>query len=504
MKRTALGALSLSLLSSLVLAGPPKKDDGVDKALKEIRTSYATALEKNVFPLCIKTGQKKRAEEIVDKISRLVPGRPLEALDAQLQGCVEKVSAKDDKDIADKLRKAGEAPSTKLLDLAKKLYDAHQSIRCVEALSEALDANADHPNAEKIRGFEQIDDGGKKIWVSHYEADLRKNHVLITAADGKPECWIQKKDKASWDKGLRPTWDGHWIPEKEERDRVKEHDMNWYVVESEHFAVKTPISRADAYEFGQLLEDYYKEYFKAFIAFFDDDKGLDYLLNRAPLKEKYRVFYYPDKHSYDLHVDNYHHGSKLLHESAGFFSAETVDCYPASHFYKTERKKDVLATTYHEVTHQLFSQTRKDESARSKNNNWVVEGVACYVETWGKDSKNNWVPGFDLNNGYLREAKAFLAEHPDWKLGELLATDHDTFHADGVRSRNYALSCALVYFLMHADGGQRREECVRFISDYYAGNVDLEEHSLPKKLGTDEATLARQFRDYMTKLPSQD
>jgi hypothetical protein len=509
MRFVAMAVLALSFLAGLVEAAGPKKRDALEEELKKYRAEYAKNL-KPIFESAVKAGQKARAEEILHKIERLTPdGSSLEPLRTSLQGCSEKASAKDD-GLAKKLEAAGKAYSDKLIPgLVQRLLEAGESIRCVETLSEALNEYPEHAAAQDVRGYTAIQENGKKRWVSKYEANKRKEGVLYKNPQGEIEGWIPREDKKRWDQGLRPRKDATgamtWIKEADERALVEQNDANWYVVESEHFTIKTPTSRAEAYEFGQLLEEYYTQFFKTFIAFFDEGKGLNYLLNREPLKHKHLVLYYPNAKLYDLHVKTYHNDDPLLKsdQSAGFYSTDRA-CEAASHFFSTgkgkARSKEDLATTYHEVTHQLFGETKENEEMRSVGNNWVPEGVATYVETC-RDKSGSWSPGADTNSAYLAKAKAFLAKNPNWSLADFIAIDHDAFHKNG-RGNNYALSCALTYFLMHADDARYREDCVRFVSDFYAGKVQA--GSLLERLGTSESTLTRQFRDFMTKLPRAD
>ena len=51
-----------------------------------------------------------------------------------------------------------------------------------------------------------------------------------------------------------------------------------------------------------------------------------------------------------------HGNESLLRESAGFYTGAGDRC---SHFYWTADQEDVLATLYHEVTHQLFAETKR-------------------------------------------------------------------------------------------------------------------------------------------------
>jgi hypothetical protein len=492
----------LALGFGLAQASPPTKhDDKLEKKLKDLRAAYADKLDP-IIELCVTKNQKTRALELLETAERLGPTKKREALRAKVEAASDSPpQEKDTKEIAQKLKSAGDPHANKLLEVAGECFKLHQVSKALDLVHEAVGVSPDNKRARGLAGFEEIEVEKKKTWVTHWEAAQRKaGFVPFVNKDGKGEGWIPAKDKANWDAGKR-FFDGRWVSEEEEAKERRSHDSHWFEVESEHFLIKTPTSRADAWELAQLLEEFQSAFFKTFIAFYGVDKGVELVFNVEPLKKKHLVMFYPDKKAYDLHVKTHHEGTQLLYDSAGFYSAD-YGCEPGSHFYLTERTQDVLETTYHEVTHQLFAETcsERGASVRSKGNNWVVEGIATYIETWAKDSRGEWVPGKNTGHFRMKDAQRVLAKTADWKLAPFLAIDHDAFHKGGARSENYSLSCAMAYFLMHGQDGRYHDDFVKFIAAYYDGKVT--EKSLFEALGVDEATLEKQFKEFMSKLPS--
>ena len=65
---------------------------------------------------------------------------------------------------------------------------------------------------------------------------------------------------------------------------------------------------------------------------------------------------------------------------------------------------------YHEVTHQLFAESKENNRGGSSGNSWIVEGIASYIETWVKKN-GQWIPGGDTKIGMLDYAKKFLKKN---------------------------------------------------------------------------------------------
>jgi len=501
---TTIALAGFLLATGWAEAGPTKRDDKLDRKLKEVRSSYADKLEP-VLVLCLEKGQRSRAEELLEKISRVAPGKSsLALLRARVEACEERPATEAvTKEIGRKLKAVGEAQAHELMNLAQKFYDREQVTRAYDLVGETLDACPDQRKARDLRGFEEVTVEKKKQWVTKYEAGLLKSgFVLFKNARGEPEGWVPRSERARWEKGERP-FGGTWITAAEEASRRRASESDWFSVESEHFVVKTAVSRAAAYAFGQRLEEFHAPFFRAFISFYDPGRSTELLFLVPPLAKKHRVIYFPDAASYHRHVKECHGDNEILQtRSAGFYSLDGKGCDHASHFYRTESGAEDLSTIHHEVTHQLFDETSKELRGSSKGNNWVVEGLATYVETWSKDERGSWVPGGNVEQRRLQAAKRILDERPSWRLADFVAMGYDDFQAESVQQDNYALSCALVHFLMHADEGRYQEDAVRFFATYYAGRVT--ERSIFEALGVDEASLERQLRDYMAGLGTHD
>lgn len=469
--------------TTVAFAGDARTPDKLEKKLQDVRTLYAEKLEP-VLELSLKKGDAKAAKTLLALMERNGPARKsLPALGARVAAVVESATEKDKKEVAGKVKYAGEAHALKLMEVAADLYKAHRLSRSYEIVGEALEVNPDHRKARQLKGYEEVEVDRKKAWVTRFEANqLRAGMVLFTNSAGEAEGWIPARDKARWAKGERPL-DGGWVSAEVERTRRGADESQWFTVESERFAVTTPVSRAAAYAFGQELERFHRTFLDAFIGFFDADKGVELMFNLEAPTKKHLIQVFADRDAYVAHVKGKHEGNATLLASVGFYHHGDQKCRKGSHFYLGEH--NAKAITVHEVTHQLFAESRSvDKRGQTSANEWICEGVATFAEGWVEDEKARTL-----------RARTWVAEHPRWSLADLVGLDSRTFHDGYDRGTHYDLSGTLVSFLMTTGGGARREGFVRLLVRYYDANVPVS--AVAESIGAELEALDREFKDFL-------
>jgi len=482
-------------------SGGGKRDLAAEEKVRKSALKVSRQYAKDIDPLvkwCVERKLTKQAAEVVATIEKIAPDwkrlSKLKEMVSTAEASADSPAQADVQEFARKIKVYRENHADRTMKLAKECAKYGLYTRAYDLMLEVLELDPEHAQARKVLGYVKKD--GR--WVSKWEANMLKDHVLYKDKEGVVQRWVPKKDVKKWDEGLRP-FAGGWLPEAEEIRKRQVNEYRAWSVESQHFEVRTGVSRAAAYEWGQFLEDYYDAFFRNFINFFDVEDGAKMLFDTKPLKKKHVILFLASENHYKQHVKAEHGNEKLLLESAGFFGP--CGSQKMSHCYRSDNAEDV-AVMLHEVTHQLFDETKEERSHGSKGNNWVVEGIASYIETWGKEN-GKWYPGRNVNHRRLQIAKQFLAENPGWSLGDFLAIGNRDFHETN-RGLNYCLSEALAHFLMHYDGERYREDFVRFIAVYYEGKA--QENSLYEHLQIEgseagrAATLEKQFKEYMAKL----
>ena len=472
---------------------PADRDAALEAALRKrtqkIQAKYCRELERTIV-WATKNGLREASASLLEKIRSINPQHKT------LENLRQRVEATEDLDDADKIATAKKSLERRLVAANKKqgkelvsLATACMKVglftKAFDMVSHVIEISPDDTKARKVLGFKK--DRKTKTWISSWEYEKRRKHFLT------PEGWVEKKHKRDFEKGLRP-YKGKWIPKERERQIRTRNEFAPYTVVSEHFEVRTNLGREKAYEFALRLESFYSQFFRVFIGYYDQANGAKLLFNRPDVKKQHLVMLFPTHAKYLDHVKQEKGNDKLLRESAGFYSSNDRK----SRFYWTDDTEETYRTLHHEVAHQLFAETKSTARGGSQGNNWVVEGIASYIETW-KVVGGRWLPGYEIENDRLRLTRRFLESNEDWKLASFARIDHDQFHKEN-RGLNYAISGSLCHFFMHYDDERYKEDFVRFLSAYYDGKVN--ESSLVSYIKVDGAggvfqTLEKQSRTYM-------
>ena len=462
------------------------------KETKKIQGKYCRDLER-AASFAAKNGLAAEAKALVDKIVALDPEYSrLEGIRKQ----VDSATAESDAakvasartSFARRLTAADEKHGSELSRLSTACMRVGLFTKAYDMIQNVIEISPDDAKARKILGFRK--DTKTKEWMSQWEYEMRRKNFLT------PEGWFEKKYEKDYEKGLRP-YKGKWIPAEREQEIRTRNEYAPYTVQTEHFEVQTNLGREKAYEFAMRLEDFYGQFFRVFIGYYDQVAGAKLLFNRPDTKKQHVVLLFPDHAAYLTHVKSEHGNKELLRESAGFYWSGDRK----SRFYWSDNVEETYRTLHHEVAHQLFDETKPDSRGGSQGNNWVVEGIASYIETW-KKVDGTWRPGWEIDNNRLQTARSFLDGHPDWKLESFARIGYDEFHKDG-RGLNYALSAALCHFFMHFDDERYKEDFVRFLKTYYEGGVredSLATFITVEGAGGVFATLEQQLRSYLQSL----
>jgi len=471
------------------------RDEQIEAALRKrtrkIQDQYCRDLVR-VANWAALQGLKKDAAALVVKIKGINPEYPKledisEKVEKSEQESDEAKNEKNGKSLLTRLKSADKKQGSELVKLATGCMKVGLFTRAFDMITHVLEISPDDSKARKILGYKK--DTKTKEWISTWEYAKRRKFFLTK------EGWFEKKKKKDFDAGLRP-YKGKWIPAEREKSIRTRNEYAPYSVQSEHFVVRTNMGRARAWEFALKLEDFYTQFFRTFIGYYDQIAGAKLLFNRPDAKKMHQVILFPSRNDYLLHVKQEKGNDKLLIESAGFYASSDRK----SRFYWSDNEEATYRTFYHEVAHQLFAETKATRSGGSRGNNWVVEGIAVYIETW-KKLEGRWVPGVEIDGRRMTTAKRFLAGSKDWSLQSFAHIDNEQFHKVN-RGLNYCLAGALCHFFMHYNDEVYKEDFVRFLSAYYLGKVGND--SLPEYIKVEGGggfnALEEQFKEYMSTL----
>ena len=171
------------------------------------------------------------------------------------------------------------------------------------------------------------------------------------------------------------------------------------------------------------------------------------------------------------------------------------DSTRTAYFFAAEDQE--RGTLYHEATHQLFQETRPVvNGVGRKDNFWIVEGIACYMESLAEH------PGYctlgGANAGRMPAARHRLLEDKFYvPLAELVRFGIEELQHDPRIAKLYSQSSGLTNFLMHDAQGRYRDALVRYLDAIYSGRANAE--TLADVCGVSYETLDRQYREFMSR-----
>lgn len=334
--------------------------------------------------------------------------------------------------------------------------------RAYDLVLQVAAADPDHKEARRILGYAW--DTATKQWVTQWEVDMRKTHVLTE------EGWIKKEHKAKWEKGLR-EYQTKWVTKEEEERIRRRNSYNMFSAGSQHFHVESNLGRKQAFEFALELEDFYREFFRFYLGYYDQAEGAKLFFAPPKTKKKHRVLIFPSREAYLTYVKAEKGNNELLVRSAGVY----VPGDSCAYLYRSDSLEETYSTLYHEITHQLFEETKAYNRSGS-GKMWVVEGLATYMESWLKDH-GKWKPGANVSIPELQGIASFLKgeQGASWSIRDYIGLEHKDFHEEKSRGFHYAMGCALSHFLLHGEGEGYREGFVRFVKAFYEGKADGDE-----------------------------
>jgi len=478
------------------------RDTAAERALlketQKVETAHVKDLDR-IAQWAAGEGLKSDAARLHETMRKLEPEYP--GL-AKLKATIEKApSPKDEakvpelaKTLAKKVEDANETHARRLFVLAANCMKFGLFTRAYDLINQVVAADPDHKRARDVLGYAW--DSSSKSWITKWEAEMRKKHFLTE------EGWVKKEDKAKWDKGLR-EYQSKWVTKEEEERIRKRNNYNPFSVETEHFRVETNLGRQQAFLFALDLEDFYREFFRFYLGYYDQTEGEKLFFAPAKLKKKHKVMVFPSREDYLTFVKSEKGNHELLVRSAGFFSSQDA----RSFFYWSDDRESTFNTLYHEVTHQLLAET-KEWGSPSSGRMWVVEGIATYMETWLKDH-GKWYPGAKVQIPEMQGIMGFLKQDPEWTIGQYISIEHEAFHKEPARGFNYAMGAALCHFFLHGQDEIYREPFIRFLKAFYEGKTSgdgvlgfLDVEGAESDTAKVEV-LTKQLREHMAKLESQ-
>ena len=433
----------------------------------------------------------------------------------------------DDQQWQLQLRHHREERAKELYTLARSTLRAGFPSLAFMMIGDVIRIDPDHPYARSILGTELFTDPARKDdvayageWVSLFEKRMRSG--------SRPQVkhakygWIPVANVARYDEGLRP-WKSNWVSVEKERELRRDFRNAWEI-RSENFLVKTNVSLEVGVELSQRLEVFNHWLQQNFAAFFDTPQALQDRFEAAssrssPAKQNpMEVHYYATRDEYQKRIQDKVPPNL---ETNGLYWEDDQKSY----FFDNPDKIG-FSTLYHEATHQILdlaTREARDTAAKArglklrqrpaarwklgeKSNFWILEGIACYFESFDIEDGHVSVGRpdyvrFDIARQRIVDPK-FYYYLPTQQLSAL---GQEEFQHHPQITQLYTQGAGFTHFLMHFEDGLYRDDLITLLADIYRPDPHrvLEEPSLAEITGVGFEFLDRQYHAHMQSLIEQ-
>ncbi|MBI3837932.1 MAG: hypothetical protein HY288_08365 [Planctomycetia bacterium] len=373
-----------------------------------------------------------------------------------------------------------------LVALARQAVSEHRPSLAYELVTEAVRENPDHKQGRRLLGYIKFRDA----WHTPFEVRQLSGNKVWHEKFG----WLPKSQVERYAKGQR-NYQGRWMPAAEEADLRHDLKRGWRI-ESDHYIVTTNHSLEEGVRLARRLETLYAIWQQVFVAYLADEAELARRFEgRLPRREprQHNVVYYRSREEYN---DALRSRQPQIEITLGiYFGNEQM-----AHFFAG--KDQEAGTLYHEATHQLFQETRPVVPDVARNENfWIVEGIACYMESLAEGQGYYTLGGRDA--GRIQAARERLLKDEFYvPLAQLVLIGMEGLQRDSRLPKLYSESAGLTTFLMQDSGGRYRDPLVRYLDAIYTGRATTK--TLAEATGTDYETLDRQYREYMSRSEPAD
>lgn len=373
-----------------------------------------------------------------------------------------------------------QAQADALFALAQKALDAHEPALAYELVRETVRENPDHERGRMILGFEKYE--GR--WVSPYAAHRLAAGYVFHEKFG----WIPAADVARYEHGER-KYSGGWIDQAADAAKHAEIKSGWRV-ETEHYIVNTNSSLEAGVALATQLERLNDIWRQVFVTYYLPEKEMRKRFEATaavhPATHQYHVTYFRDREEYNAALRPI---QPMIGMTLGIYMFDSHTAY----FFAGDGQNE--QTLFHEATHQLFQEVRPATRDLGRRNNfWVVEAIACYMESLVAHDGYSTLGGFD--EGRVPAAhKRLLEDHFYVPLAELVTMGRDALQHDPRLPMLYSQSSGLAMFLMHYNGGQYRQPLVDYLLAVYANKADAD--TLAAVAGVKYDKLDEQYMEFM-------
>ncbi len=388
-----------------------------------------------------------------------------------------------------------------LLKLARTYHQAGLYSDAHRLLLEAARQDPDNEEIRNLLGFRRF----RGQWLTPWQVRQVGTGKIWDDRFG----WIRSSYLPRYEKGFRyaGTVDYGvrkirigWTNAEQEAKIRADIDRGW-MVRTEHYEVTTNHSQAEGVKLAKRLEELHWVWRQLFWQFWTTEAEKRALLNPPKLRSRdgrlHQVICYKTREEYNEALRQETPGDITI--SNGVYFAGTSKAY----FFAGPERLDT--TVVHEGTHQLFAETnervwrvvrRRNYWANHRANIWIVEGIACYMETLREENGFYVVGGLD-NDRFKTAAYRYLAMDFYIPLEKFTGYGMLQMLRDPDIRALYGQSAALTTFLIHGQKGRYRKALLDYLQTLYTGKD--RPNTLENLTKTSFSQLDTQYQDFIKK-----
>lgn len=367
--------------------------------------------------------------------------------------------------------------------LARAALDEHRPSLAYELLRLTVRENPEHVEARRILGYQRHE--GR--WLTPYELIRAKTGQVWHDQFG----WLPTDRVARYQQGERFS-KGRWLSAA---DDAREHatiERGWDI-STEHYLIRTNHSLETGVAVARQLERLYTAWQQLFVLWQINEAQLRRAFDGGKLPQasskQHQVICFRNRDEYNAALAAEH---PRINITTGYYDFGKRKAYMFAGL-------DNLSNLYHEASHQLFGELRSSQAPVGVSANfWVVEGVACYMESFVERDAAIEFGGPQAVR--LNDARIRLVRDDFYvPLAELVQLGMQPLQRDVRIAPLYTQSSGLTYFLLHYDRGRYRDVLVEYLLRIYLGRD--KPSTLAELTGVDYATLDRQYAEFIRALP---
>ncbi len=465
-------------------SAPRASADDIDRAAEELSAKYRGQLDE-LGAWCESHGLAEQARKTRSWLRPQDPNKLYLAILPQVVGRPPLAAAAPENVVQwdARLAELQCKQATALFDLARKAVLRNRASLAFDLMMAAIHEYPDHEAIRRILGYQRF----QGQWRSADEvANLRKGMVWHARFGWIPKTWVHR-----YNAGERYA-NGRWVSAEDDARLHGDIQSGW-IIQTEHYRVRTNHSLEAGVELGQKLERLYRVWKQLFVRYYASEDQVASLFDgrgrgRRIDVPRHEVTYFRDREDFNRHLQATNPNIGI---SLGFY-----DDYRRQAFFFGGKDYDPR-TLNHEATHQLFNESRPVVAAvGGRDNIWVVEGIAMYMESLREEDGFYVLGGAD---DLRMQAARFRLLHDNFyvPLADFTAMGREQLQADKRIATLYSQAAGLTHFLIHGQKGRYRDTLVAYLAAIYSGQANA--GTLAQLTGVSYEDLDRQYRQFMAK-----